>query len=137
MTSDDVAQKYHLSHPARLLRPMPLDMNKFDNDLTLFLETQVAACRTARVLGDSYRWESVAAPLMTIGNSHGAVWEPAARMLLERWCGIPGPAAPWLLTALAADLVSLGNTSLLTLFSSGDERFISTVTSGSENEHIG
>lgn len=51
-----------------------------------------------------------------------------------KWCGIPGPAAPWLLTALAADLVCLGNDSLLTLFSSGEEHFISTVTSGNQNE---
>ncbi|MEL2243957.1 type VI secretion protein [Leclercia adecarboxylata] len=137
LTSDDVARKYVLPHPARLLRPMPLDLNKFDEDLTLFLETQTIACRTARVLGDSCSWETIAAPLMTIGIKHGAGWDPAGRLLLEKWCGIPGPAAPWLLTALAADLVRLSNTSLLTLFSSGEERFISTVTSGSENEHNG
>lgn len=137
LTSDDVAQKYALPHPARLLRPMPLEFDKFDEDFTLFLETQTVACRTALVLGDSRSWETIAAPLMTIGSNHGAGWDPAGRMLLEKWCGIPGPAAPWLLTALAADLVSLSHTSLLTLFSSGEERFISTVTSGSENEHIG
>ncbi|MCY0773743.1 type VI secretion protein [Enterobacter cloacae complex sp. 2022EL-00788] len=137
LTSDDVAQKYRLPHPARLLRPMLLDMDKFEEDLTLFLETQTIACRTARVLADSCNWEKVAAPLMTVGSEHGAGWDPAGRMLLEKWCGIPGPAAPWLLTALAADLVTLGNPSLLTLFSSGEERFISTVTSGSEDEHIG
>ncbi|WP_173670955.1 type VI secretion protein [Escherichia coli] len=134
LTSDDVAQKYNLSHSARLLRPMSLDINKFNDEFTLFLETQTAACRTARVLGDCYHWEKIAAPLMTIGNQYGAGWEPSGRMLLEKWCGIPGPAAPWLLTALAADLVCLGNDSLLTLFSSGEEHFISTVTSGNQNE---
>ncbi|WP_339139931.1 type VI secretion protein [Escherichia coli] len=134
LTSDDVAQKYNLPHPARLLRPMSLDINKFNDEFTLFLETQTAACRTARVLGDCYHWEKIAAPLMTIGNQYGAGWEPSGRMLLEKWCGIPGPAAPWLLTALAADLVCLGNDSLLTLFSSGEEHFISTVTSGNQNE---
>lgn len=137
LTSDDVAQKYRLPHPVRLLRPMPLELDKFDDEFTLFLETQTAACRTARVLGDSCSWEKTAAPLMTIGSEHGAGWDPAGRLLLEKWCGIPGPAAPWLLTALAADLVSLDHTSLLTLFSSGEERFISTVTPGSEDEHIG
>ena len=134
LTSDDVAQKYNLSHSARLLRPMSLDINKFNDEFTLFLETQTAACRTARVLGDCCHWEKIAAPLMTIGNQYGAGWEPSGRMLLEKWCGIPGPAAPWLLTALAADLVCLGNDSLLTLFSSGEEHFISTVTSGNQNE---
>lgn len=137
LTSDDVALKYRLPHPARLLRPMPLETDRFDDELTLFLETQTAACRTGRVLGDSGCWETTAAPLMTIGKAHGAEWDPAGRLLLEKWCGIPGPAAPWLLTALAADMVICGAPSLLTLFSSGEERFISTVTAGSENEHIG
>lgn len=137
LTSDDVAQKYRLPHPARLLRPMPLEIDRFDDELTLFLETQTTACRTGRVLADSSSWETIAAPLMTIGKAHGAGWEPAGRLLLEKWCGIPGPAAPWLLTALAADMVICGAPSLLTLFSSGEERFISTVTAGSENEHIG
>ncbi|MEQ5054700.1 type VI secretion protein [Klebsiella michiganensis] len=137
LTSDDVAQKYRLPHPARLLRPMPLEIDRFDDELTLFLETQTAACHIGRVLGDSCSWETIAAPLMTIGKEHGAGWEPAGRLLLEKWCGIPGPAAPWLLTALAADMASLGTPSLLTLFSSGEERFISTVTAGSEDEHIG
>ncbi|EFF6299493.1 type VI secretion protein, partial [Escherichia coli] len=45
LTSDDVAQKYNLPHPARLLRPMSLDINKFNDEFTLFLETQTAACR--------------------------------------------------------------------------------------------
>ncbi|MEA5190037.1 type VI secretion protein [Enterobacter hormaechei] len=137
MTSDDVAQKYRLPHPARLLRPMPLQLDGFEDELRLFLGTQTAACRTDRILGDSCSWEKVAAPLIIVGNEQGATWDPADRLLLEKWCGIPGPAAPWLLTAFAADLVSLDNASLLTLFSSGEERFISTVTAGSEDEHIG
>lgn len=137
MTTDDVAQKYNLPHPARLLRPMPLVFDNFDDDFRIFLETQTAACRTSRVLGDSCGWEKIAASLMTIGKARGAEWDPAGRQLLERWCGLPGPAAPWLLTALAADLVSVSNTSFLTLFSSGEERYISTVTSGSEDEHTG
>ena len=57
--------------------------------------------------------------------------------LLEKWCGIPGPAAPWLLTALAADLVSLRKQPLLALFSSEQEHFISTITPGSEDEYTG
>lgn len=62
---------------------MSLDINKFNDEFTLFLETQTAACRTARVLGDCYHWEKIAAPLMTIGNQYGAGWEPSGRMLLE------------------------------------------------------
>jgi hypothetical protein len=137
MTSDDVAQKYHLAHPARLLRPMPLDMQAFATDFTLFLDTQTVACRTERVLADSRSWEDVSASVMTIGAEHGTTWRPSERMSLEKWCGKPGPAAPWLLTAFTADLVSIRQASCLTLFSSGEEHFISTVTTGSEDEHIG
>ncbi|MDP1265281.1 type VI secretion protein, partial [Klebsiella pneumoniae] len=35
LTSDDVAQRYHLPHSSRLLRPMPLDMTNFEDDITL------------------------------------------------------------------------------------------------------
>lgn len=136
LTSDDVVQKYHLPHLARLLRPMPLDMTAFEQDISLFLATQTAASGTARVLGDALLWETFSAPLMTVGAAHGTVWQPAERGMLEKWCGVPGPLAPWILTALAVELVSLRKESLLTLFSSGEEHFISTVTSGSEDEQI-
>ncbi len=53
LTSDDVAQKYHLPHSSRLLRPMPLDMTNFEDDITLFLETQTVACHTPSVIGDA------------------------------------------------------------------------------------
>lgn len=137
LTSDDVAQKYHLPHPTRLLRPMPLDMAAFEQDFTLFLDTQTQACRTTRVFGDTQDWDAIAAPLMTLGAAYGATWKPAERMILERWCGIAGPLSPWLLMALAADLVSLRQESLLTLFSAREEHFVSTVTSGNEDEHNG
>ena len=137
LTSDDVAQKFRLPHSSRLLRPMPLEIKKFDEEFRLFLDTQAVASRTSCVLCDSSSWDEVAAPLMIIGKEYDAGWDAAGRMVLEKWSGIPGPAAPWLLTALAADLVSVNKASLLTLFSSGEERFISTVTSGSEDEHIG
>ena len=137
LTSDDVAQKYQLPHRARLMRPMQIDMNNFQDDITLYLETQTVGCHTSRVLSDSCCWATMTPLLMKIGREHGTSWKPAGNMVLEQWSGIPGPAAPWLLTAIAADLISLHDLSLLTLFSSGEERFISTVTSGSEDEHIG
>ncbi|CAH4132200.1 hypothetical protein AI2755V2_1901 [Klebsiella pneumoniae] len=64
-------------------------------------------------------------------------WKAEDIALLEKWCGIPGPAAPLLLTALAADLVSLRKQPLLALFSSEQEHFISTITPGSEDEYTG
>lgn len=133
LTSDDVARKYQLTHPARLLRPMPLDMAAFDQDFTQFLETQTVACATGRVLADALAWEKRAASLMSVAMSCGAHWQPGDRLVLEKLCGIPGPLAPWLTVALASELVSLSKASLLTLFSSGTEHYVSTVTSGSED----
>lgn len=137
LTSDDVAQKYHLLHPARLLRPMPLDMNNFDRDITLFLETQTIACRTHSVLGDAKSWTERTAALITQGAKLKAPWKAEDIALMEKWCGIPGPFAPWLLTALAADIVSLRKQSLLGLFSTTQEHFISTIIPGSEDEYTG
>ncbi|UAN16696.1 type VI secretion protein [Enterobacter asburiae] len=137
MTSDDVTQKYKLSHSARLLRPMPLDVTVLEQDLALFLDTQTIATHTAQVYGDAKRWEGITAPLLTLGGERGAVWQSTEITMLERMMGIPGPAAPWLLTSLVAELVSLTPASYLTLCSSGDEHFICTITQGSEDEFIG
>lgn len=137
LTSDDVAQKYHLPHSSRLLRPMPLDMTNFEDDVTLFLETQTIACRTPSVIGDAKKWTERSAALITQGSKIHAPWKAEDIVLLEKWCGIPGPAAPWLLTALAADLVRLRKQPLLALFSTKTEHFISTITPGSKNEYTG
>ncbi|WP_338571786.1 hypothetical protein VRB37_20370 [Erwinia billingiae] len=94
LTSDDVALKYRLAHPACLLRPMPLDIAAFNDELTLFLETQREACLTANVLADRLDWEKFSAPLMTLGARFGAAWQPEERLVLEKVCGIPGPSAP-------------------------------------------
>nr|VXZ83419.1 Uncharacterised protein [Klebsiella pneumoniae] len=48
-----------------------------------------------------------------------------------------GTRSARLLTALAADLVSLRKQPLLALFSSEQEHFISTITPGSEDEYTG
>lgn len=137
LTSDDVARKYHLPHSSRLLRPMPLDMTNFEDDITLFLETQTVACRTPSVIGDAKKWTEKSAELITLGGRANAPWKAEEITLLEKWCGMPGPAAPWLLTALAADLVSLRKQPLLALFSTKTEHFISTITPGSEDEYTG
>ncbi|MTH48866.1 type VI secretion protein [Intestinirhabdus alba] len=137
LTSDDVAKKYHLPHAARLLRPMPLDMAKFADDLALFLETQPTARRTTSIIGDVSEWMESCATLITQGVKMNAAWEAEDISLLEKWCGIPGPFSPWLLTALTADLVTLRKQPQLVLFSEGKERFISTIASGSEDEYTG
>lgn len=137
LTSDDVTQKYHLPHSARLLRPMPLAMANFDDEITLFLETQTVACGTGSIIGDARAWTEHSAALMTQGAKMNAPWKAEDISVLEKWCGIPGRVAPWLLTALAADLVSLRKQSILALFSTEQEHFISTITPGSEDEYTG
>lgn len=135
LTSDDVAQKYTLPHSSRLLRPMSLDMARFDDELTLFLQIQTVARHTSWVLGDTKNWNDFAPSLMTIGNACGAGWKSDETALLEKWCGVPGPSAPWLLTAFAADLISIRKQSLLTLFSTEQGHFISTMIPGSKDDY--
>lgn len=135
LTSDDVAQKYQLPHAARLLRPMPLTMATFEEDITLFLETQTIACQTSTIMGDEKAWAEKSAALISTGWKMNSRWKAEDIALLEKWCGIPGPFASWLLTALAADMVSLQRQPLLALFTDDKEHFISTIVSGSEDEH--
>ncbi|PLV54505.1 type VI secretion protein [Erwinia sp. B116] len=137
LTSDDVALIHNLAHPARLLRPMALDMAAFERGFTLFLETQTVACTSVRTLADALSWEKSAASLMTTGARCGAAWQPAERLVLEKLCGIPSPMAPWLVVVLASELVRLSKVSMLTLFSSGTEHYVSTVTSGDEDANNG
>lgn len=134
LTSDDVAQKHHLSHTARLLRPMSLEISTLCTELALFLDTQTAARRTERVFCDSAGWYSHFADLLTTGAAYQTSWKVGEIAVLEKWVGIPGPASAWLLIALAADAVSISDAPILGLFSSGDERFISTLNSGSGNQ---
>ncbi|MCQ4034009.1 hypothetical protein FK513_30465, partial [Klebsiella pneumoniae] len=67
--------------------------------LGLFLETQTVACHTPSVIGDAKKWTERSAALITQGGKMHTPWKAEDIALLEKWCGIPGPAAPWLLTA--------------------------------------
>lgn len=137
ITSDDVAEKYHLPHSARILRPMPLDMANFKADMGLFLETQTIACQTSNVFCDYGHWNDGFADLMTASQSHLTPWVPQEIDVLEKYNGIPGAGSAWLLATLLADIVSVSNKPVLGLFTSGTDRFVSTVTSGSGNNDAG
>ncbi|WP_333012448.1 hypothetical protein [Kluyvera sichuanensis] len=137
LTSDDVAEKYQLSHSARILRPMPLDMTNFRADMGLFLETQTIACQTSNVFCDCGHWNDGFADLMTASQSHLTPWVPQEIDVLEKYNGIPGAGSAWLLATLLADIVSVSNKPVLGLFTSGTDRFVSTVTSGSGNNDAG
>ncbi len=115
---------------------MPLDMTNFEDDITLFLKPRLSPAIRPPLSG-TQKWTERSAALITQGGKMHTPWKAEDIALLEKWCGIPGPAAPWLLTALAADLVSLRKQPLLALFSSEQEHFISTITPGSEDEYTG
>ncbi len=137
LTSDDVAEKYQLPHSARILRPMPLDMPNFRADMGLFLETQTIACQTSNVFCDYGHWNDGFADLMTASQSHLTPWVPQEIDVLEKYNGIPGSGSAWLLATLLAEIVSVSNKPVLGLFTSGTDRFVSTVTSGSGNNDAG
>lgn len=136
-TTDDVAEKYQLPHSARILRPMPLDMSNFKADMGLFLETQTIACQTTNVFCDYGHWNDWFADLMTASQSHLTPWVPQEIDVLEKYNGIPGAGSAWLLATLLSDVVSVSNKPVLGLFTSGADRFVSTVTSGSGNNDAG
>lgn len=132
LTSDDVAEKYQLSHTARILRPMPLNMANFKVDMGLFLETQTIACQTSKVFCDDAAWNEQFADVMTAAQAHQTPWVPEEIDVLEKYNGIPGVCSGWLLAALVSDIVTISRTPVLGLFTSGTDHFVSTVTPGSE-----
>ncbi|AVF37530.1 type VI secretion protein [Rahnella sikkimica] len=135
-TSDDVAEKYALAHSVRVLRPMPLDMDHFNDDLALFLTTQTKAIQTASVLADHQKWKESTAGLLGTGNALGTKWQAEDMTTVETYCGIQGPYSPWLTLALGADFVRIGQQSWLALSTTGAENFVYTITSGSGDERV-
>ena len=136
LTSDDVAEKYQFPHSARILRSMPLDMAHFKADVGLFLETQTIASQTSKVYCDYGHWNDWFAELMMASQSHQTSWAPQDIDVLEKYNGIPGAASAWFLAALLSDITSVSQTSVLGLFTSGTDHFVSTVTSGSVNNDV-
>lgn len=137
LTSDDVAEKYQLPNHACILRPMQLDMASFRDDMSLFLETQTVANQTARVFCDNRFWNEKFADVMMVALAHQTPWQPEKIDVLEIYNGIPGAASAWLLTALVSDMVTISNTPILGLFTSGNDHFVSAIIPGSENNDVG
>ena len=73
---------------------MPLDMTNFEDDITLFLETQTVAPPYALRYRGRKKWTERSAALITQGGKMHTPWKAEDIALLEKWCGIPGPAAP-------------------------------------------
>ncbi len=73
---------------------MPLDMTNFEDDITLFLETQTVACHTPSVIGDAKKWTERSAALITQGGKMHTPWKAEDIALLENGAVFRDPQRP-------------------------------------------
>lgn len=137
LTSDDVATKYNLSLNARLLRPMALDMVISEKSLDTFFSTQNQACATASIVGDRVEWGNTFSNLLTAAQDYGGHWKTEQLHWLETYAGLSGPFSPWIMAAVASDIVNIQKADCLMLSTDGEQKFISTVQTGNRNDDNG
>lgn len=137
LTSDDVAAKYQLTHDACLLRPMLLNMGDIDESLDTFFSTQTQACGTASIVGDNVEWGNAFPGLLEVAQNYGGHWKPEQLHWLEQYTGISGPFSPWILAAVASDIVNIQKADCLMLSTDGEQKFINTVQTGNRNNDNG
>ena len=133
LTSDDVATKYKLSLNARLLRPMPLDIAISKMSLDTFFSTQTQGCATASIIGDNVEWGNTFSDLLDVTKDYGGHWKPEQLHWLEKYAGLSGPFSPWIMAALASDIVNLQKADCLMLSTDGYQKFINTVQTGNRD----
>ncbi|WP_075182374.1 hypothetical protein [Pantoea sp. 1.19] len=133
LTSDDVATIYKLPVKARLLRPMALDMTISEKSLDTFFSTQTQACATASIVGDNVEWGNAFSGLLEAAKTYGGHWKPEQLHWLEKYAGLSGPFSPWIMAAVASDVVNLQKAGCLMLSTDGEQKFINTVQTGSSN----
>lgn len=127
---DAVAQAHKLPIAARLLRPMPLDIDPLESDFTSFLQIQATARQATGLLADSADWQPKTTPVLAAAAREGAALSVDHRWILEPLNGVPGPCGHWLLAALGIEMTRLVQQPLLLLASEGTGRWINTVTPG-------
>lgn len=137
LVSDDVATKFDLAHSARLLRPMSLEGQRLSDDLRLFFTTQTIARKTQHIIGDSLAWGDVFYELLKANSEHGSAWKVGQTHWLEKYAGRSGPFSPWVIAAIASDVVKMQKANCLMLTSSSEQKFINTVTTGNQDGHNG
>ncbi|HDG1700554.1 hypothetical protein [Kluyvera ascorbata] len=137
LTSDDAATKYKLSPNALLLRPMALDMAISEKSLDTFFSTQTQACATASIVGDNVEWGNAFSDLLEAAQSYGGHWKPEQLHWLEKYAGISGPLSPWIMAAVASDIVNIQKADCLMLSTDGEQKFINTVQTGNRNDDNG
>jgi hypothetical protein len=127
---DAVAKARKLPIAARLLRPMPLDLDSLESDFTSFLQIQATARQAKGLLADSADWQPKTTPLLAAAAREGAALSVGHRWILEPLNGVPGPCGHWLLAALGIEMTRLAQQPLLLLASECTGRWINTVTPG-------
>ena len=137
LTSDDVATKYNLSFNARILRPMALDMAISEKSLDTFFSIQTQACATASIVGDSVGWGDAFSDLLAAAQDYDGYWKPEQLHWLEKYAGLSGPFSPWILAAVASDIVNIQKADCLMLSTDGEQKFINTVQTGNRNDDNG
>ena len=137
LTSDDVATKYQLTHDARLLRPMSLDMVDIGQSLDTFFSTQTQACATENIIGDQAAWGDAFPDLLEAAAVYTGHWKPEQLHWLEKYAGLSGPFSPWIMAAVASDIVNIQKADCLMLSTDGNQKFINTVQTGNRNDDHG
>lgn len=127
---DVLAVEQGLPTQGRLLRPMPLDTDKLDTELPLFLQTQSAARQATGVLADSAHWQSTLGTLLSMGSTQGTKFQAGNQWIQESLCGVPGPFSHWLVAALGVEMSRHLQQPLVVLSQEPSQRWISTIAPG-------
>ncbi|HHL2502298.1 TPA: hypothetical protein ACQ301_004428 [Yersinia enterocolitica] len=137
LVSDDVATKYQLKHDVRLLRPMGLDTSRLSEELALYFSTQTQANSAQFIAGDQQRWADDFFELLQASETFGGYWKAEQVQWLETFSGIGGPFSPWVMVAVSSDIVRLQQADCLMLSADEEQSFITTVTTGKQNNENG
>lgn len=127
---DNLALALKLPITAGLLRPMPLDIDALESELTLLLQTQTRANEASGVLADHADWQPLTGRILVVASAQGASLRVEQQWIQEHLCGLPGPLGHWLTTALGAEVTRHQRAPLLVLVREQSGSWISTLTTG-------
>lgn len=134
LTTDDVANRYELNHPVRLLRPMALTGEDLRSELDLYFSIQSQAINAQYIVADAVHWGLSFSTLLEVSEKYQAHQETKLFHTLERYTGLCGPFSPWIVTALVSNVIKIYQAECLMLSESEGQRFINTMTTGNNHE---
>lgn len=127
---DRLAFEASLSMKARLLRPMPLDIDTLNSELPLLLQNQASARQATGLLADNADWQPLAGQIFSAVGAHGGALQVEQRWNQECLCGLSGPFSHWVVAALGVEMALHRQQPLLVLAQDGARYWINTVTTG-------